>query len=396
MPRWHVTPRTTSPTPSTPTGRAHRNRTQAAAAGEAGPTPPPAIATFPPPTPAQAQTLTQPSPFGTPPAFTPPVGVPAAAQFATPPHLRQRRAQPHGGLGEGQTVGAGGFGVVEEGDAEDGGGDEGDSDSSEGEGGEEAGSGEEGDEEDDEQDEDEEEEEEEEEDIGTDTPQPLPVAHLREIGNLASWTVSTHKPGCGIAALRSGDTTQFWQSDGPQPHLLNIHFFKQVSIVHMRVYLDYIADESYTPTRMSFLAGTGYHDLQQFVELSFERPRGWVDVDLGGVSGGRKPVGIEGVNGSRGEDGPEEEEGDVLRAFLVQVRVAENHQNGKDTHVRGVQLFARGEGQRAREDEEEAEEKAEEVLDKGAEAKKLKERDMFEGLPGGSSAPSWMGEVTVR
>lgn len=29
-----------------------------------------------------------------------------------------------------------------------------------------------------------------------------------------------------------------------------------------------------------------------------------------------------------------------LRAFVVQVRVLENHQNGKDTHVRAVQIFA--------------------------------------------------------
>ena len=29
-----------------------------------------------------------------------------------------------------------------------------------------------------------------------------------------------------------------------------------------------------------------------------------------------------------------------LRAFVVQLRVLENHQNGKDTHVRGVQIFA--------------------------------------------------------
>ncbi|KAI4145144.1 MAG: hypothetical protein LQ340_006390, partial [Diploschistes diacapsis] len=42
------------------------------------------------------------------------------------------------------------------------------------------------------------------------------------------------------------------------------------------------------------------------------------------------------------EDEEEEEEG-VLRCMCVQVRVLENHQNGKDTHVRGVQLFARDE-----------------------------------------------------
>ena len=35
-----------------------------------------------------------------------------------------------------------------------------------------------------------------------------------------------------------------------------------------------------------------------------------------------------------------------LRAFVVQVRVLENHQNGKDTHVRGVQVFAKDERSR--------------------------------------------------
>lgn len=31
----------------------------------------------------------------------------------------------------------------------------------------------------------------------------------------------------------------------------------------------------------------------------------------------------------------------VLRAHLLQVRILENHQNGKDTHVRGLQIFAK-------------------------------------------------------
>jgi len=58
----------------------------------------------------------------------------------------------------------------------------------------------------------------------------------------------------------------------------------------------------------------------QFAEWRGEEPRGWVDVDLEGVGVGGKPE---------------------LRAFVVQVRILENHQNGKDTHVRGVQLFAK-------------------------------------------------------
>lgn len=158
-----------------------------------------------------------------------------------------------------------------------------------------------------------------EEDTGALATEPS-LAHLREISSLASWTVSTYKPGCGVAALRSSSTSQFWQSDGPQPHLLNIHFFKLVSIVKLRVHLDFELDESYTPTRMVFLAGMGMYDLTEFAEWVGEAPRGWVDVKLEGVGSGG---------------------GDVLKAMVVQVKICENHQNGKDTHVRGVQIFAR-------------------------------------------------------
>ena len=34
---------------------------------------------------------------------------------------------------------------------------------------------------------------------------------LKEISNLASWTVSSSKPGCGVEALRDEDTGLFWQ-----------------------------------------------------------------------------------------------------------------------------------------------------------------------------------------
>lgn len=31
----------------------------------------------------------------------------------------------------------------------------------------------------------------------------------------------------------------------------------------------------------------------------------------------------------------------TLRAHLLQIKILENHQNGKDTHLRGLQVFAR-------------------------------------------------------
>jgi anaphase-promoting complex subunit 10 len=173
----------------------------------------------------------------------------------------------------------------------------------------------------------------------------FPPPGLKEISSLASWTVSTAKPGNGVAALRSPDTSMFWQSDGPQPHLLSIHFFKLVSIVHMRIYLDFQSDESYTPTKIQFLAGMGVHDIQEFAEMSFEQPTGWIDVDFSNVG----PV----LDDDDDEEDVVRTEVDwskqpVLRAFLVQIRILENHQNGKDTHLRAVQLFARDDAQQTR------------------------------------------------
>jgi anaphase-promoting complex subunit 10 len=140
--------------------------------------------------------------------------------------------------------------------------------------------------------------------------------------------VSSSKPGCSVAALRTPNTNYFWQSDGPQPHHLNIHFFKLVAISGMRIYLNFDLDESYTPTLIRFAAGTGYHDLQEFSVMRFERPTGWIDVDWEGV-------------GDCNELEMPEDELPVLRCMLVQVRICENHQNGKDTHLRGLQIFAR-------------------------------------------------------
>jgi len=57
----------------------------------------------------------------------------------------------------------------------------------------------------------------------------------------------------------------------------------------------------------------------QFAEWSGDEPRGWQEISLAGV----------------GVDGRAE-----VRAMVVQIRICENHQNGKDTHLRGVQIFA--------------------------------------------------------
>lgn len=115
----------------------------------------------------------------------------------------------------------------------------------------------------------------------------------------------------------------FWQSDGPQPHFLNLHFFKLVKICRLRVYLDFASDESYTPTKMEFWGGwSSSYGLVQFAEWTGAEPRGWQEIPLDGC----------GVAG-RSE----------IRCMVLQVRIMENHQNGKDTHLRGLQVFSQDE-----------------------------------------------------
>ena len=97
--------------------------------------------------------------------------------------------------------------------------------------------------------------------------------------------------------------------------------------------MDFENDESYTPTKIEFLAGFREGDLIKFGELALEHPSGWIWVDLSDT--GR-------LEWTEGEEWP------VLRCMLLQVRIVENHQNGKDTHLRGLNIYSidKGMGQK--------------------------------------------------
>ncbi|ODQ66726.1 anaphase-promoting complex, subunit 10 [Nadsonia fulvescens var. elongata DSM 6958] len=147
--------------------------------------------------------------------------------------------------------------------------------------------------------------------------QEIETLGLTDIGSLASWSVSSFKPGCGMEALREDNPELYWQSDGLQPHHVDIHFSKRVAIERISIFNDYLVDESYTPSKIVVCAGTGYQDLSEVATISLNEPRGWSDIKLDGVR----------------SDG-------VLKTFLVRLSIAVNHQNGKDTHLRAVKLYS--------------------------------------------------------
>jgi len=116
--------------------------------------------------------------------------------------------------------------------------------------------------------------------------------------------------------LRDGCVDTYWQSDGQLPHLVNIQFRRKTTIQSVAVFTDYKLDESYTPTRISIRVGTNFNDLQEIEVVELQEPTGWVEIPL--------------------KDMNER----LVRTFLLQIAVIQNHQQGRDTHLRQVKIFS--------------------------------------------------------
>jgi anaphase-promoting complex subunit 10 len=110
------------------------------------------------------------------------------------------------------------------------------------------------------------------------------------------------------------------RSDGPQPHKLTVYFVKRVGIRDIRFYVDYNDDESYTPTKIVFKSGTSENNLVEFAVMELTAPVGWQQVPVAGAGGGP--------------------DGNTLVSYVFQMQILENHQNGKDTHLRGIKIYA--------------------------------------------------------
>merc|ERR550517_1095896 len=102
------------------------------------------------------------------------------------------------------------------------------------------------------------------------------LAHTREVGNQATWSLSSCKPGFGVEQLRDDSCDTYWQSDGQLPHLVNVQFRRKTTVSEVAIYTDYKLDESYTPTRISVRGGTNFNDLQEIEVVDLNEPAGWI------------------------------------------------------------------------------------------------------------------------
>ncbi|XP_076916337.1 anaphase-promoting complex subunit 10-like [Bidens hawaiensis] len=148
-------------------------------------------------------------------------------------------------------------------------------------------------------------------------PQLVVDGDLREMAKNAAWSVSSCKPGNGVSSLRDDNYETYWQSDGAQPHLVNIQFQKKVKLQLVALYVDFNLDESYTPSKISIRAGDGFHNLKEIKTVELVKPTGWVYISLSG-------------------NDPRET---FVNTFMLQIGVLSNHLNGRDTHVRQIKVY---------------------------------------------------------
>uniref|UniRef100_A0A6B2LMD9 DOC domain-containing protein n=1 Tax=Arcella intermedia TaxID=1963864 RepID=A0A6B2LMD9_9EUKA len=115
--------------------------------------------------------------------------------------------------------------------------------------------------------------------------------------------------------MRDDNLDTYWQSDGEQPHYINIQFMKKMMIEEIAIYLSYKLDESYTPQTISIRQGTTFHDLQEIKLVTYEQPEGWVPIKL--------------TQEGKGE----------LHTNFIQICILSNHLSGRDTHIRQIKIY---------------------------------------------------------
>lgn len=182
---------------------------------------------------------------------------------------------------------------------------------------------------------------------------PSVASSYREIGVQAHWSLSTSKPGNGVDQLRDSSLETYWQSDGLQPHYINIQFPRRQTVCAIAIYMDFNLDESYTPKKFKVRVGTTFHNLEEVRVVEVREPIGWVVVPLWRKWGEDVLDVVLDPDGAESDDAMDEDadgrrrkkqhvptwKRKPMRTHFVQVGITSMHQNGRDTHVRQVKIF---------------------------------------------------------
>lgn len=98
---------------------------------------------------------------------------------------------------------------------------------------------------------------------------------------------------------------------------MTLEFQRRVVISAIALQTDFKLDESYTPQKISVKVGTSLSDLHEVRADELHEPQGWLFVAI-----------ERGDNSSGG-----------ISAWILQLAVLSNHQNGRDTHIRQMKVY---------------------------------------------------------
>lgn len=116
--------------------------------------------------------------------------------------------------------------------------------------------------------------------------------------------------------------------------------------------------------------------------MAMESPVGWQQVPIAGAGG--------------------DPDGNTLVSYVLQMQILENHQNGKDTHLRGIKIYAfdadaaQGAGRDTAVAEEEGTASAFGTADKLGDIVRDFAAARLEGGEAGFSIPDFMREPEIR
>jgi len=145
---------------------------------------------------------------------------------------------------------------------------------------------------------------------------PPGSGQISDISGEAVWTLSSCKEGLGVHQLLDYREETYWQSDGLQPHTITIEFQRKTDIDFLVMHLDYKLDESYTPSKIHVQTGASVLDLNDPKNVTFTEPAGWQLIDLRHLDTKKS-----------------------VHAFVIVIQIMQNHQNGRDTHIRGLRVL---------------------------------------------------------
>ncbi|ELA41694.1 uncharacterized protein VICG_01327 [Vittaforma corneae ATCC 50505] len=114
--------------------------------------------------------------------------------------------------------------------------------------------------------------------------------------------LSSAKRGYGLKELLSDNRDEFWSTDDSLPHSITISFLRKTYVHSLGFILSYALDESYTPENLII------HFNKQAIKQCFSEPEG------------EKTVLIDSF------------------VFDIHIVIIGNHSDGKDSHVRGLNV----------------------------------------------------------